>query len=352
MLSTRRISLFITSTFLFTLNVLSAEKTQTAPTPTPSSVCSRPMFNPNQVKGSNDLWIDAEALFWKSNMGSLDYAITSDSSSTIKHGHVKEPHFNWDWGFRLGIGYKLPHDKWDLFVNYTYVHGRGNGHADEKGDDVVFPLLATAFGATTPVFAQTAHARWHSNLNMADLELGRTCTVSKWLTIRPFMGVRGLVIDQRYHVEYRGGTLAQNDEDSSHLNSDFWGVGLRIGANTLWGLGCGLSIYGNGSASLLSGHFDVHEREKLKKADIHKLRIKRDVSNVVATADLALGLQWDYLFSQDRYHFGVKLGWEFDIFFNQNQLFRFLSTTNPGAISFQNDDLSYQGLTLGFRFDF
>ncbi|MES2123023.1 MAG: Lpg1974 family pore-forming outer membrane protein, partial [Chlamydiota bacterium] len=73
---------------------------------------------------------------------------------------------------------------------------------------------------------------------------------------------------------------------------------------------------------------------------------------VVVAADLALGLQWDYLFSQDRYHFGVKLGWEFNIFFDQNQLFNFMSSTNPGAINFQNDDLSFQGLTLGLRFDF
>ena len=36
------------------------------------------------------------------------------------------------------------------------------------------------------------------------------------------------------------------------------------------------------------------------------------------------------MFSADRFHFGVKLGWEFDMFFDQNQLFNFLSTT-PGS---------------------
>ncbi|MBS0603876.1 MAG: hypothetical protein JSS60_02435 [Verrucomicrobia bacterium] len=310
------------------------------------------MFDPNSLRNSNDLWIDGEILFWKSNMGSLDYGVTSESPNRIDDGHVKHPEFNWDWGFRLGLGYKLPHDKWDIFVNYTYVHARAHGHAGDS-DDVIFPRWASGVNATpnVPFFANSAKAHWHANLNMGDVELGRTCFVSKWLTIRPFIGVRGLVIDQEYSVEYKGGTMAPFDEDKVHMDTDFWGVGIRIGANTLWGLGKGFSIYGNGSVSLLSGDFDVHEHEKLEDADIRLMNIERDVDNVVVTADLALGLQWDYMFSKDRYHFGVKMGWEFDMFFDQNQLFNFLGS-NPGSISFADDDLSFQGLTLGFRFDF
>lgn len=312
-----------------------------------------PIFDPNALKNSCDLWLDGEVLYWKSNVGSFDYGTESESSTAIKDGHVKHPHFNWDWGFRLGLGYKMPHDKWDIFVNYTYVLGRAHGHAGGS-DDVVFPSWASGFNfnGSGTFFADSAKARWHMALNMGDVELGRTCFAGKWLSIRPFVGVRGLVIDQEYHVEYKGGTVAPADEDKVHLNTDFWGVGIRMGFNTLWGLGKGLGIYGNGSASLLSGHFDVHEREKLEHADTTIFRVKRDVNNVVVTADLALGLQWDYMFSKDRYHFGVKFGWEFNMFFDQNQLFNFLSPTNPGAIRFQDDDLSFQGLTLGMRFDF
>ncbi len=311
-----------------------------------------PMFNPNDVKNSNDLWVDGEVLFWQSNIGSMDYGITSDSSTSIIDGRVKNLDFDWDWGFRLGLGYKLPHDKWDVFVNYTYVHADAHGRAGGS-DDVVFPVWATSFGAdpVEPFFANSARAHWHMNLNMGDVELGRTCSVSKWLTIRPFVGVRGLVIDQDYTVKYKGGTVAPFDTDRVHMDTDFWGVGIRMGVNSLWGLGMGFSLYGNGSASLLSGDFDVHEHEKLQEADLRIMDIKRDVDNVVVTADLALGLQWDYMFSKDRYHFGVKFGWEFDMFFDQNQLFNFLGS-NPGAIAFRDDDLTFQGVTMGFRFDF
>lgn len=309
------------------------------------------MFNPNSVKHSNDLWLNGEILFWQSHMGSLDYGVTSKSTTTIDDGHTKNPEFNWDTGFRLGLGYKLPHDKWDIFVNYTYFYSKAHGHAG--GDDrVVFPSWASNFGRVVgPFYANSAKANWHMNLNMGDVELGRTCFAGKWLTIRPFIGVRGLVIDQDYSVEYKGGTIAPFDEDKVHMDNDFWGVGIRAGVNTLWGLGKGFSIYGNGSAALLSGDFDVHEHEKLEHADRRIMDIKRDVDNVVVTADLALGLQWDYMFSKDRYHLGVKLGWEFDLFCDQNKLFNFIGSS-PGAINFQDDDLTFQGLTVGFRFDF
>jgi Legionella pneumophila major outer membrane protein precursor len=306
-----------------------------------------PMFNPNNLKNSCDLWLNGEMLFWKSNMGSMSYGTTSDSSTSIDDGRVKNLHFDWEFGFRLGLGYRLPHDKWDLFVNYTYVHGKGQGHAGGS-DAVVFPVFATNFGSTpiNPFFANSAKASWRMNLNMADIELGRTCNVGKWLTIRPFIGVRGLVIDQDYHIGYNGGTIG---EDNVSMDNDFWGVGIRMGGNTLWGLGKGVSIYGNGSFSLLSGDFDVHEHEN--RAGTTLMSVKRDVENVVVTADLALGLQWDYMFSKDRYHLGVKMGWEFDMFFDQNQLFNFLGT-NPGGFQCYHDDLSFDGLTLGLRFDF
>jgi hypothetical protein len=310
--------------------------------------CSEwPMFDPNRMNDSCNLWLDGEVLYWQSHVGSLEYGIESNSSTSI-NGDVKHPHFDWDWGFRLGLGYKLPHDKWDLFINYTYVQGEAHGHGGGSGN-VIFPSWANPFGfGGSSFFANEGSAHWNMNLNMGDIELGRNCFVCKWLTIRPFMGVRGLCIDQDYHVTYTGGTVAPTGKDHVYLDTDFWGVGLRMGFNTLWGLGKGIGIYGNGSASLLSGHFDVREKEK----GARPMHITRDVDNVVPVADLALGLQWDYLFSADRYHFGVKLGWEFNMFFDQNQLFNFMSATLPGSVNFKNDDLSFQGVTLGFRFDF
>ena len=125
------------------------DQQQSQPKACQRGVCSYPVFDPNAMSVSNQLWIDAEALLWKSSESSLDYAIESDSSSTIKNGRVKNPDFSWDWGVRLGVGYKMPHDKWDLFVNYTYVHAHAERHHTSP-DHVVFPTWGTAFGKYSP----------------------------------------------------------------------------------------------------------------------------------------------------------------------------------------------------------
>ncbi len=306
---------------------------------------SWPLFDPQALKHDNHLWFATEVLFFQPSVGSFSYGTESSSTSSIQHGHVKSPDFNWNAGYRAGIGYKLPHDKWDLFGNYTYLYGSAQG----KAGHIVFPTWASNWADSSPFYASSAKANWNMHLNMGDLELGRNCFAGKWLSLRPFVGVRGMTLDQKYHINYKGGTVAPSDTDRVTLNNDFWGVGVRMGVNSLWGCGQGISLYGNGSASLLSGHFDVHEREKLLQADLQKMNIESTTSTVVVDADISLGLQWDYLFSQDRYHFGVKLGWEFDVFFNQNQLFNFAS---PSSFRCQNDDLAFQGVTLGFRLDF
>ncbi|MGE0671260.1 MAG: Lpg1974 family pore-forming outer membrane protein [Parachlamydiales bacterium] len=313
------------------------------------------MFDPHGLKNSCNFWVEGEVLYWQSSMDDLDFAIKSHSTTSISHGHVEELDFDWDWGFRLGLGYKIPHDKWDLFLNYTHVHAHAHGSAHRE-NGAIFPQWMAPFAVTVPagqtLYATRAHAHWSANVNIADIELGRNCFAGKWLSIRPFMGVRALFIDQDFHVNYKGGTAVPvGNEDKVSIDNDFWGVGLRMGFDSLWGLGAGWAIYGNGAASLLSGHFDIHQHEKLKN-DIRKVSISDDVDNVVVAAELALGIQWDYLFSKDRYHFGVKFGWEFNVFFDQNQMIRFVSDTSPGAFSRSNEDLTFQGLTLGLRFDF
>lgn len=311
------------------------------------------LFDPEAVNQGKGVWLDGELLLWRASEDGLDYAIKSDSQTQIIDGHVKSPDFDWDWGLRLGLGIKLPHDQWDLFFGYTYIQGHGHGSVSAPTDGAVFPLMQAPFGLAANAFVDHAHASWNANVNIGDVELGRNCIVGRWLSIRPFFGVRGLTIDQDLHVDSKGGTaVSPGDEDQVRSRNDFWGIGLRVGVDTLWGLGAGWGIYGNGAASLVSGNFSIEEKETLKEAEERVLKVTANTESVVAIAELALGIQWDHLFSKDRYHFGVKFGWEFNVFFDQNRLVRFVSSDNPGAIAQNDGDLSFQGLTVGFRFDF
>ncbi len=332
---------------------LAATTPQDVSQPSMAQALKRRVFDPQAIQDSDRLWVEGEVLLWQASESGLDYGVKS-SSQTKLSGHVEHPHFNWDWGFKLGIGYKLPHDKWDLFLNYTYVHANADGHAHASSNGAIFPTREAPFGLPNNFFAEKAHIHWNAALHIGDLELGRTCFLSRSISVRPFIGVRGLIIDQELDITYQGGTAvpAGFKKDKVDIHNDFWGVGLRVGFNSLWELGGGFGIYGDGAGSIVSGHFDVHQHEKFVSPNSNRVNFKNDQSIACAIAELALGLQWDHFFYKDRFHFGAKLGWEFNVFFNQNQMSRFLSGTNPGAISNEDDDLSFQGLSLGLRLDF
>ena len=317
-----------------------------------SSEQASKVFNASQLKDNHRLFVTGEVLFWKAQEDDLQYAVKSDSSSTIRHGRVKNPEFEWDWGFRAGFGYNTPHDHWDLYTNYTHFYTKAHAH-DSGGDGVLFPSQHAAFGSPSGSFVTEAEATWRLHLQLADLELGRGFGVSKWLSLRPFIGVRGAWIYQQYHIEYTGGSAVPVGEtDIVSMRNNCWGVGLRFGLDTTWGLGRGLSVFGDGAFSILSGHFNVQQREHLENSGSNILNVSSHPDTAISILELSLGLQYDRLFMKNKYHLGIQLGYEFNYFFDQNQFIRFISSSSPGLFSQNNGDLSLQGVSLGFRFDF
>jgi hypothetical protein len=293
-----------------------------------------------------DVALSGEALFWQANTCGLGFAVENlDSTTTITRGHLKEPDFNWNVGFRAGLDYKLPHDNWDLQAQYTYLPSTAHKEASAPQNGALFPVWLVP--QDPAVYATHGKAHWSCNLNMGDLELGRVCRAGKRVSIRPHMGVRGGTIQQNYHINYRGGTVVS---DHVKMSNDFWGIGLRFGFNSLWGFGKGISLYADGAGSLLSGHFHVHQREDFQGSTL--TRIRNSFSQLVPIAEIALGLQWDTKFHADRQQLGIKLGWEMQYYWDQGRLIRFLSSTSIGSFSSNQQDLSYMGVTLGLRWDF
>jgi hypothetical protein len=318
--------------------------------PTPNT--NQQLFDPFFMKNDDHVVIMADVIFWQASQSGLDFAIKNKgSTTTINHGRVENPDFEWNVGYKAAFDYKLPHDKWDILMRYTYLHSTAHKDTTALPGGALFP--SWQLPAASSVYATHSDVHWICNLNTADLELGRNCRAGKWLSIRPYMGVKAAIIHQRYHVNYEGGTaVPTGDIDKIKMMNNFWGVGLRFGFNSLWGMGQGLSLYADGAGSLMSGKFQIYQREHLDINNTTLVSITNHPSSVISVAEVALGLQWDRTFYQDRYHFGVKLGWEMQYYWNQNRFMHFLSSSNPGSISTNNSDLSFMGVTLGFRWDF
>lgn len=334
------------------------------------------MINPNgrpQVRDGADLFFTADFIYWVANESGLGFVVKNENNCNwVSSGKLKTPGFNWEPGFRVGIGYNLPHDGWDVYADWTWLIARANKHVSSDGGNLFPTFLNINEIDTHGNRVWKADAKWKTNLNMIDLELGRQFFVSKWLTLRPFMGLRNAWVNQHYNLSYQGvfntynsfvpdvtGILRGNHE------CKFWGIGLRTGLNTQWGLGCGFSAYGDLGLSLLFGRFHINEHENfcggvssssssssVDFSNANMFRLKDKYTACRAITDLGAGLRWDHYFNRDRFHFRFQAGWEQHMFFSQNQFDRVVDDFQPGMTVTNQGDLSFNGLTLSTRFDF
>lgn len=316
------------------------------------------MINPPArpvVKDGVDLWLQAEALYMHATEDGLDFAIENDATSTFQHGHIKNAKYDWSWGFRVGAGYNMPHDGWDLFLNWTWFHCHNHHTTNAGTGEFLFGTLQIPNGSATNFQATSAGTHQHLRLNLLDLEMGREFFVSKWLTVRPHVGLRGAWIRRHFEVEYAGGTALGVNELENEFHARYRGVGLRSGFDTQWGLGSGWSIFGQMAFSLLYGRHQMNTEENLEApsgATTLRGKVRNRLTMVRAMTDLALGLRWDHLFYDDRYRVRLQLGWEQHDLFGFNRDIDFVDDVVKGKFTSNRGDLALSGVAFQARFDF
>lgn len=328
------------------------------------------MVNPParpQVRNGADLFVYGDLLYWKANENGIPLAVVNKQSSVnLTHSKVENLRGKWDVAFRVGLGYNIPHDGWDVSLSWLRYNSHGHQkHIHSKANRFIFPYLPPA---ADPIADRntcaSAKGRWGVLLNQLDLDLGREFFVSKWLTLRPHAGLRTDWIEQRAKGEYHNfsALLPLPSEVEAKYKDRWWGIGIESGLDTQWGLGSGWSIFANLAAAILYGEhtikvkdedepaFDNGSASSLPNGVFVKLRDKAWVAHPIL--DLQLGLRWDTLLANDHLHLGIQLGWENHVYFSQNQFPIFSVVFNLGKFFANQGDLSLEGWTLGVQLDF
>jgi hypothetical protein len=374
------------------------------------------MVNPSArpvVKTSADVNIFGELLFMKAEQGGMEFALRRyghdigqpstaaaaaalpipNAASGPQYGKVISSQSNWDWGLRIGMGYNMVHDGWDIaatWMRFHTIHDATNtGHGRAAGEYVpliVPPMsgqngsdtggaITTGGTVTAPGFlikCDWVTQRWRLNLDTADLEVGREFFVSRWMTLRPFIGPRAAFINQHYRPQFFGGEFVSLFDGSasqttpnlisesasvvrSEMRNRFWGCGPRLGIASVWGMGYGLSIYGNADMSILWGHFRVRNETYITQQNGTVTQIVNFTNNRqarVPTANLMAGIRYDHVFGEmSDYGLAILLGYEHNLYWDQNQAMKF-DHANSFALGSVSDDLSLAGLHFGALFDF
>ncbi len=322
---------------------------------------SNGMINPPArpvVKDGADVWIQAEALMMHATEDGVFYGIKQNSSSSIVDGKVKNINYDWSWGWRAGIGYNLPHDGWDMLLDYTWFRSGESKSSNENSSGQILQTWTTPTDSNAGSLVNKATGRTVLKFDYLDFELGREFFVSKWLTLRPFVGARGLWAHRNMTVKYKGGQLETEGDVAKikeKFNNRFRGGGLLTGLDTQWGLGQGWSLYGQFALSLIYGQQNLHEKQDSYATDGTVTRIAHvhDAWSMVRTmTDLGFGLRWDRLFYSDAYRIRLQFGWEQHILSGFDRDINFVDDTMAGKFVSNQGDLALSGFAFQARFDF
>jgi len=313
-----------------------------------------PSTHPKEFR--HGLIVSGDLLYWRADEDGLEYVIKAKNISTNNNwtnASLEDLHFDWHFGYRAGIGYDLPWDGWDFYVNYTHYQ---NGVSDSKSRGPHSQLGAVWIPSGLSLGpVDKAKAHWNLEYNTLDLEIGRNYFLSRALSFRPFFGVRGAWIDQSMRYSYDYLNITPPDHFKVRFKNDYDAFGLLAGMNINWFFNNHWSIFGKAAASGLHGEFDVTTHLRQTAGSRGYIQTKDEMHRIRYGLEAALGLQWETCFCKNRHRFSVSLGYEFLQWFHQNQLKQFAATQSYGILgdyTQRHGNLGLQGGTLAARFDF
>lgn len=294
------------------------------------------------VRGSWDIYCTGAYTYWQpyeENLG-LCAEIRPPSSSVVKQS-IADVDFQYKSGLQAGLGFFFNTDNWDLFGKYTWHSGDHCAHGRVPAGGKLLPLWGSP--SFQSVDLSSARGLWHLELNVGELQLGRSYYVGTKLTFHPFIAVRSDWIHQSYTATYFGQTPEAGLTCTSAAHS--WGIGPEAGIETKWLLGWGFRIEGSASFDTLYTRYRLHTHELNKLQREHRTYLRPH-------SDLELGLGWGDYFCNHNYHFDLLASYGFQTFWNQNMFQTHVLADAAGKEPLPNGDLFMHGLTGQIRFDF
>lgn len=293
---------------------------------------------------------DAALLYWKAHEAGLSFAVKSESIDKLApRAKVENPEFEWDFGFKLGLGYRFPRDRWALRLQCISFQTHADDGMKARNSDVLLPLWHKAI-AGGPFFAEEAKVHWRLHLGLVDGMLSKCYEASKSLHLTPEIGIRAGSVRQKYYLDYRGKSFPSGGDEMVHMKNKYFGIGPNIGLLGQWSFRKDLSLFAQSLFSVLLGEFYLHQDEYAGKEKL--LGVHDIFSASAAMINFGAGLCWQHCFRGGLKRLKLELAWDELLFFSQNQLLHFTSAEAPGVFFANQGDLVVSGVEFNMRLDF
>ena len=191
------------------------------------------MSLPRYETNCRDFHIFANLTVWTAQEAGADTWAEQiiDEGNTLSN-HIREVHFGWDAGFRVGLGYGLERCKWDTQAFYTWFYTTGKDEVTSQPGAVHSAFLGNFYvdnpegaGLSGPSY-EKASIEWTISFNMFDWELAGHYCVGQSLSMRPFMGIKGGWINQSINTQWENPEVSSTAffyKGIENLQNNFWG---------------------------------------------------------------------------------------------------------------------------------
>ncbi len=293
---------------------------------------------------------EGKLLYLQAREGGLSFAIESASHGNLANGaKIENPEFEWDFGFNVGLGYRIPHDRWQLLLQFTSFQTHNDANKKAKSRYVFFPIWLSSVSPNN-LYASEVKEHWRLHLGLLDALLSRPFLATKTITLIPQVGVRYGSARQKFNLEYRGGNFSQEIE--VRMKNKFWGLGPYAGLTCEYGFAKNFCLFAKGAASLLYGEFYLHQVEEKGKALKKLLRVHSIYRSTPAILEGSAGIRMHHYSTGAFKRLTFDLAWDQMLFFSQNQLIRFVDGVQKGGIMSNQGDLSTSGFHFSAAIDF
>jgi hypothetical protein len=316
--------------------------------------------------------VDASFIYWQPTEENLELGVkgtlpSAGGSVTAQLvGTVIPMDFKYKPGFKVGLGGFFEHDNWDMHAEYTWLHtshSHGSSVAAVASPlEVIYPGFGhpgSNFGFGSNEVFNSVDAKWKMHLDVAELTLGRWYYVGTKLTFHTTFGARGVWIRQSLDADYLNEApfgLGTHEHVDIIARTQNWAVGPQVGLDTYWDLGAGFRAFGCGEADLTYTRFTKNgfkQTERLVGGDLLEVRVSTPAQGYVRPhVGINAGFGWGTYWDCNNWYTDLALGYEFQVFFDQNMFRYFQEAAMLGQSTTNHGNLYTQGLTATFMFNF
>lgn len=263
-----------------------------------------------------NLWGVGEFIYWRFSAPNLAYARSGAGNVAVTGtGTSFLPDFDYDPGFRVGMGIKFgPNKAFDIVAYYTWLHSHPKGSV--SGSPITNSFVPNNWlnSATLATNLYTlASLDLNLHFNYAEVQSGYSFGINRYFGLRPYVALTSYIFDGDLHAHYEfttPGAAPAFHINKTHGDCDSWSIGPKVGIDFVYHVTENWGLFTNFNITQQITHIEMTSIETdqvpATGANLVIQNGRLEMNRNIGLFGLEIGPTWDEWFCDYTYHVYVR----------------------------------------------